>query len=258
MKVIKIFIVAAIVFIGVDVACYAGSIGPVEPLGPMKVEISGEYNEIFGRDLEISDDVTGDEVKSSGQGYVELALGLTDWCNAYARVGFANLKEEINWDFGRNQTIQYSNGFLWGIGSNALHDIGNNFGVGGDIQFNMWFADGDSISGTNSPTLTQKGSLMVTDFQTAAYLTYTYEHDMDYKIIPYLGGYYSRFNIHYRENTIYTDDTYIYTAEGDTKGKDNFGVLLGINIPVLKNFSYKLEGRFIAETAMSVGAKYRF
>jgi len=81
---------------------------------------------------------------------------------------------------------------------------------------------------------------------------------MDYKIIPYIGGYYSYFNINYRKNTIYTDDTYIYTAEGNTKSKDNFGVLLGLSIPVLKNFSYKLEGRFIAETAMSVGAKYRF
>jgi len=261
MNKIIIFVAVALLVIAFAGIGYASSLGPVEPLGPMKVGVGVEYNGIYSRDLDISqsEGVADDEVKLSNQGYVELAMGITDWCNAYARLGTANMKEKINWDFGRNQTINYNNGLLWGIGSNALYNMGNNFGIGGDIQFNMWFTDGSSVSGSNSPTFTQKGSLSVTDFQTAIYLTYTYEPPgTTSKIIPYIGGYYSRFNIHWRKSTIYTDGTYIYTSEGNTRSKDDFGALVGINIPVSENFSYKLEGRFIAENAMSIGAKYKF
>lgn len=253
-----VFCLAALAIISYTYGvCYAGSLGPIEPLGALKPAISVEYNGVYDRDLEESGTMTGGEINASSQFYVQGALGLADWANIYARLGTANLEQKINWNNGRNQTIKYDYGLLWGVGGNALHNLGNNFGIGGDMQFNMWFTDADSISGTNSPTFTDKGSLKNYEFQTAAYFTYIYEMGAASKIVPYLGGYYSYFKANIDKSIVFQDNDTQYTAD-DSKGDDLFGLLVGTDVSFNENMSFKLEGRFIAETAFTAGMTYKY
>ena len=256
MKKIAVFVGMGLFIMEIVGTCQAASIGPMEPLGPMKVGIGAEYNG-FGRDLGSNGSITSGEIKSSNQGYVELALGITDWANIYGKIGMANLEQKVNWNVSINQTIKYDYGFLWGVGSNALFNIGNNFGIGGDIQLNMWFSDADSISGSNNPTFVQKGSLKNYEFQTAAYLKYDYQVNADSKITPYLGGYYSYFRSNIDKTIEFQDGTYDYLL-GDMEGKDSLGILAGLNIAASQNIYFKLEGRFIAETAGSIGVFYKY
>jgi hypothetical protein len=257
MKKLIVFVGIAVFAISIVNTCHAASIGPVEPLGPMKVAVDAEYNGIFDRDIEESGPMTGGQIEDTNQGYVQLGLGLTDWANVYARLGAANLEQKINWNNGRTQTLKYDYGFLWGVGGNALYRFGNNFGIGGDIQFDMWFTDADSISGTNSPTFTDKGSLKNWEFQTAAYLTYDYEIGVDSKITPYAGGYYSEFGADIDKAISFQDNDTAYSV-GDSEGDDKFGLLAGINVAFSENISAKIEGRFIAETAATAGVSYKF
>ena len=248
----------AVFVLGLAASCYAGSIGPVEPLGAMKVRLDGEYNGIFDRDIDSSGAMTGGEIQESHQGYAKLAVGINDWANVYAKLGVANLEQKLNWNVPSSYTIEYEYGPLWGIGGNALHNFGNNFGIGTDVQFNMWFTDADSISGTNSPTFINKGSLKNWDFQTALYVTYTYEVGAEYKIIPYAGGYYSNFQADIDDTIRYQDSGGTQYTVGDSEAEDNLGILVGMNVQFSENMAFNLEGRFIAETAATVGASYKF
>jgi len=258
MRMLSIYLLVAIVFMGAAGICHAAAIGPMEPLGPMKVSMGPEYNGMYGRDLDNSGAINSGEVRASNQVYMDIVLGLTDWANVYTKLGAANLQDKLNWSNGRNQTIKYDYGFLWGLGGNCLFDIGNDFGVGADAQINTWACDADSISGQGSPVFTEKGSARAYEFQAAAYFTYSYDVGADSKIIPYLGGYYSYFKINNNKTNKYEDDTYTYVEDGNITGKDNFGLLAGLDVKYYENVYVKLQGRFLAETAASVGISYKY
>jgi hypothetical protein len=245
-----------VVYISMTAVCWAGGNGPVEPLGTAKFALSGEYNNVLDMDLKKNGDVTGGEVEESYQGYAKLAVGISDNVNLYARLGAANLKEKLKWSNNTSHTIKYDNGLLWGIGGNGIYDLGNNFGIGGNLQIDAWFVDADSISGDNSPTFVDKGSLNNSEFQASLYLKYTC--DLGVKITPYAGGYYSYFDSRIDKTLKYQDTNgTIYTC-GDIKNDDNFGVLLGLDVTATDKITLNIEGRFIAETAVTCGVCYKF
>jgi len=245
--------------IGIVEVCQAGSIGPIEPLGPMKVSITAEDNDIYKMNLISPGDptITDIHLKTSNQGYAELALGITEWNNVYMKFGTANLSYWINSDNGRSQVIKYNYGLMWGIGTDAFYEIVDNFGLGADVQFNTWHTNADTITGSKSTTFIQKGSLSVYDFQTAVYLAYNYHLSTD-TLTPYVGGYYSRFKVNIDKAIEFQDPNFVYVQDASMKSKDNFGLLAGLSVTATENISLKLEGRFIAENAISFGANYKF
>ena len=258
----KVIIFAGLMLFVTGVAgiCHAAAIGPVEPLGPLKVSIGPEYNSTSGRDLDKASDtdLTGGEVKASNQPYLEISLGIGNHANAYTRFGAANLEQRLDWSNGRNQTIKYDYGFLWGLGGNYLFDIGNNFGIGGDAQFNTWACDARSISGSNDTFFTEKGSMRAYEYQVAAYITYKQDVGVDSNLIPYLGGYYTYFKINTGKDNKFEDNDYGYINEGSIKGRDKFGVLAGCDMKASEHLYIKLQGRFIAETAGTIGVSCRY
>lgn len=255
---VKILLFASVIYFGMVSLTMAAGVGDfITPIGNMKVAVSVEDNIIFDRDLSSSGDVTGGEVSDSNQTYAKLALGLGDNFNVYGKVGIANLEYKINWDVSRSQTLKFDYGLLWGVGSSCLHEFENNFGVGVDVQFNMWYTDGDSISGSNNPVFIDKGSLKNGELQSSLYLTYSYEADAGYTIVPYVGGYYAEFKADVDDSIKFRDDVYEYTA-GDLEEDDNIGILIGTSLLVSENLSFNVEGRFISETALTVAAGWEF
>ena len=256
MKRALIFMVIGLVCVSMAAVCRAGGSGPVEPLGTAKFALSGEYNGVFDMDLKKNGDITGGEVEESHQGYAKLAVGVSDNVNLYARLGAANLEEKLKWNNSTSHTIKYDNGLLWGIGGNGVYDFGNNFGIGGNLQLDAWFTDADSISGDNSPTFVNKGSLNNYEFQTSLYLKYTY--NLGVKLTPYAGGYYSYFNSKIDKTIRYQDSNATTYTPGDMKNDDNFGLLAGVDIAATDKIVLNVEGRFIAETAVTGAVSYKF
>ncbi len=263
MKRIVILALVGVFIMGMAKVGLAAGIGPVEPLGAMKVEVSGEYNSILDKDIKKNGTITngnastGGEVRESTQGYAKVSMGMNDWANIYAKLGTANFEEKLKWNNGKSQTIEYEYGLLWGIGANGLYDLGNNLGIGGDIQVDMWYNDLKSLKGDDSPALINSGSIKSLEFQTAVYLTYAIEVATDLKVVPYVGGCYSYFKAAIDSTISYSDTSDTYTR-GDAEGDDAFGLLAGTKIAVGKNLSVNVEGRFISETAVTAGLSYKF
>jgi len=242
---------------GIARTASAGGLGPVEPLGSMKSAISVEYNGILDKTLKKSGDMSKGRVENSNQVYAQYALGVGDMANIYGKLGTADLETKYTWTTGgRSQTVKYDYGLLWGIGGNFLYDLGNKFGIGGDAQMDMWFNESNSVTGDNSPVFTNKGRSNSYDIQASAYLTYTMEMGTSMKLVPYAGGYYSFFRTK-NTDVKYADNTYSYQL-GDTDGKDKFGILAGANMNCGQSVTLNLEGRFIAETALTAGLSYKF
>lgn len=254
-------ILAVISFVaGMVGTCYAASLGPVEPLGANKCEVGVEYNSVVNRDLDKAGAVTKAEVDESNQVYAKLALGVGDYLNVYGKLGMADLNQKVTWNSdydNRSQTLGFNNGLLWGVGANGLYDLGNNVGIGGDVQLDMSFNDVDSITASNATSFSSSGSLRNTEIQASVYMTYTLQPAENFKIVPYAGGYYSYFKAAIDDAIKYADTLYEYTLR-DLEGKDNFGLLLGVNVHALKNISVNVEGRLIGESAVTAGISYRF
>jgi hypothetical protein len=240
---------------------YAASLGPIRPLGHMKASIGLEEDFVFSRPLKAKVDITGAKIKNSNSNSLLLALGITDYVNVYTRLGGTNLSENLKWSGGAQETIDYQYGFLWGVGANASYTFKNNFGVGLDVQFDMTSSKPKKISGTNSPAFAEGGKPTVKTYETqiAPYLTYDIKVKDNLSFMPYLGGYYSFYNIY--KGVAFVDSTGPgqYTTEDEKiRNKNKLGVLAGCEILFAKQLSLKIEGRFLAETAISTSLNYRF
>jgi hypothetical protein len=94
--------------------------------------------------------------------------------------------------------------------------------------------------------------------QIAPYLTYDIKIKENVKIMPYLGGYYSFYNI-YKGIAFIDDSSGWYTTEDEKlRSKHKLGVLAGFEMLFLKQLILKLEGRFLAETAVTTSLMYKF
>ena len=244
--------------------CYAGGLGPVEPLGPETCEVGIEYNGIMDKDLEGSGSIKtkGTEVDWCNQVYLKAALGVGSFLNIYGKLGAANLKQQIKWNddyLGRTQTLEYDEGVFWGVGTSGLYDFGNQIGLGGDFQFNMWYNDINTVDGSEVTYFQTggSGSLENCEIQTSLYMTYTFQPAEDFRFVPYLGGYYSYFESSIDDPIKYADAVFAYELK-DLENDDKFGLLVGANISALENVAVNLECRFLAETAFTGGLSCRF
>lgn len=239
---------------------YAADLGPIRALGNKKICIGIENDYVFSRPLKAKVDIVGGKIKESNRNSMLLGLGVTDYFNVYTRLGGGNLSENVKWAGGPEQTIDYKYGFIWGVGVNASYALKNNFGLGLDAQFDMASNKAKSISGSSDPVFDDggKGTIKIYETQIAPYLTYDIKIKDDIKIMPYLGGYYSFYNIYKGIAFVDMEDNFFTTEDEKIRNKNKLGVLGGIEISFLKRLSLKIEGRFLAETAVSTSLKYKF
>jgi hypothetical protein len=177
----------------------------------------------------------------------------------YAFLGTAEAKKQrfkigpdkVKWD------TDYD--FVWGIGGTAvlyeirLGDMSQDtlrIGVDGNYRQSHLKIDKVELNGTpynsDNPALTQSG-YELEQWQVALAVSY----QMD-QIIPYAG-------VKYSDATGEAEAKINGKAyKNDFENKDNVGIFVGGDILINDSFMLNIEGRFIDETALSLGAILRY
>ena len=233
----------------------------VEPLGDMKYSVSYEDNFIFDRDLETSGTTTDAEVDATHQSYGKITVGLMEHFNVYTKLGAST---QSDYKFVRPAIFEYETdaGFLWGLGASGAYKFSEGWKVAGDIQYNAWTADvdkvryvGESASNIKNPEITNQ------EFQVSGVILKDFEiSDWKTVVTPYVGVSYLYFDTE-SDGTITFDIPSSATSISDNwsvEGDDIINVIVGINAKAEENWNLYVEGRFIAETAISGGLTYAF
>ena len=90
MKKIKVLAVVVLLVLGCFNLSYAAGLGPMRPLGNMKVCAALDSDYIFNRTTKAKVDIETTKVRESNRIFALLGVGLSDYCNLYARVGAGN------------------------------------------------------------------------------------------------------------------------------------------------------------------------
>ena len=172
----------------------------------------------------------------------------------YAVLGAAKYKIKAS-DAGTDLTLETKNDFIWAIGGTAMlyetkiEGMGNGtLRIGVDGRYRQF--------DTNIHKITVEGATFnigdeikykTQEWQVALALSYQIE-----QVIPYVGVKYSDVRTELKEKV--TGDGY----KVKLKAKNNVGIFVGGDIAINDSFTANIEGRFIDETALSLGATLRF
>jgi len=231
-----------------------------KPLGHMKFSASVEDNYIFGRDIKKGENRTKFEVEDTNQIYGKLAMGLTPYFNVYTKLGVSDggtIKDEDTSD--NKLKIETDYGFLWGVGASGAKEISDGWKLGIDAQFSMYKIGADRIKyGGSEDASSVSGDIVNLEYQATPFVTKKFFLSEKYVMDPYLGVKFSHF-------TTETDDHIGYRAAGvnrtvswSYKGENYVGIVVGSDLEIDNRWALNLEGRFIDETAITVGGAYKF
>ncbi|MBN2374722.1 porin family protein [bacterium] len=157
--------------------------------------------------------------------------------------------------FSGSAKLKGESAFGYGFGMKGANNLGDNWFVGGNIQY-MRHENDYTTTGTftkynaNGAVIdtgadTWKGEITFYEWHVAPYIGMNLGSFM-----PYLGARYS--DVRVKDKDIEDGETTTY------KSDDNFGMFLGGDYMVNENFSLNLEGRFMDETAVSLAAVFKF
>jgi len=261
---------------------YAASIGGAETQGRNKFSIGVDQEFLFDRDEKDSGRVqidgpqteywkTKPEVDNMYRTMAKVSYGLLDNLDVYVRLGTAKFDytEKIagTWTnpagvgippafkgtFSGSSKYKSTNAFAYGFGIKGTYPLKNDWLVGCDLQY---------LSHKND--FTAQGSLTIYDDTGRQLLTSSGERKgtinlYEWHVAPYvakkIGNFTPYFGVRYSDARMKEKDEWGTTS---MKADYNVGVFLGTDYKLGKNWRLNLEGRFIDETAMSVGASYRF
>ena len=232
----------------------------MEPLGNMKYAVSVEDNFIFERDLDTEGGKTEAITNDTHQIYGKITFGWTDNFNLYTKLGSV-LASKYRFTTPRIYKYETGAGFLWGVGIAGMYEIMDNFKAGADVQFNSWQVDIDEVTWVGVPGLNITNTKINNyELQATGVLLYDYAMpDIKTVVSPYVALGYQYFNTE-------TDSTISFTTanqgsatdDWDLDNEDVFLVVTGVNIKYMDNLKLSVEGRFIAETAISGGLTVLF
>jgi len=187
----------------------------------------------------------------------KIGVLIMDRIMPYAILGAAEAKKQtfnidgtkIKWD------TKYD--FVWGVGGTAmlyetkLEGMGNGtlrIGVDGKYRQSHLKVDKIAINGVEqADTDVTQSKYELEQWQVA--LAVSYQID---QIIPYVG-------VKYSDATGEAVTTISGTKyKNDFENEDNVGIFVGGDILINDSFTANIEGRFIDETALSLGATLRF
>lgn len=259
----------AVIFLAVCMTAlpvYASGVtDSIKPLGHMKWGVTVEDNFIFDKDIELGSNDSKFDLENINQIYAKLSLGVTQYFNLYVKLG-ASEGGEISRkysDTGDTVDVDTDFGFLWGVGTTAVTEIGGAYGerwkAGLDLQFNTWNSDADSVTRNGGSTTNVSGEIENYEVQITPFITREFAvEQMGWYVNPYLGVVINLFWTQTDGQIKYTQSGTTYDTSWSLKGDDNIGILLGTDIEITQNFALNVEGRFIEETAITAGATYRF
>jgi len=231
-----------------------------KPLGHMKFSASVEDNYIFNRDIKKGENRNKFEVEDTNQIYGKLAMGLTPYFNVYAKLGASDggtIKDEDT--SGNNLKIDTDYGFLWGVGVSGAKEIAEGWKLGLDTQFSMYKVGADKIKYNSSDNATNvSGDIVNFEFQATPFVSKKFFLSEKYVIDPYLGVKFSHFTTETDDNIAYRASGVNRTTSWTYRGEDYVGIVVGSDLEIDNKWALNFEGRFIDETAFTVGGAYKF
>jgi opacity protein-like surface antigen len=251
MKRIKMLLLLGLVIsLCLPVAVYSTSIGGAETQGEGKVGIGVEQEFVFDRDMKF-DKANWDlgtisigkvEIDSLSRTMTKASYGVLDNLDVYVKLGLADFKSEISYNT-RKGIYDAKNAFVYGLGMKGVYDLADDWLIGVDLQYlrhrHNWTPKGDWQGEGNKA--------IIQEWQIAPYLAKRLGN-----FVPYVGVKYSDVRMKTRWAGVDAGDWEKYKAD------DNFGIFLGTDYKLKKNWKLNLEGRFVDETAVSVACVYRF
>lgn len=251
--------------------------------GAGKFALGFEYDRVFNRDLDfdggkLSETEGGvtesgpllDENESikdaeaeSNRLFLKATAGLHPQLDVFAKLGIADVDAEFDIAepgfFDVENEFEGDFDFGWGLGAKACL-----FGCGGsgmrimaDAQYLSYEVDGDfELAGVDLDDLGDADSeTEVTEWQVALYANWTIQ-----QWSPYAGVKYSDIDVENDTDVSGTADGVAFTidASADFEADDNVGIFVGTDFNINSNLSLNIEGRFIDETAGSIGLSWQF
>ena len=194
--------------------------------------------------------------------FVKLGMASTNWEAMLKEPEYPDEKFEFedDWDFA------------WGIGAKIkIFETPGGLRFMADGQYLSYKVDGDvKVDGKDldqlileefrlwdpMATFSSDSEIEIKEWQVALYVNQTFGN-----FSPYAGIKYSECDVDFELNGSgqLSGDPYSMKVKGDAEADDNFGIFLGTDIYVIPNqLSINIEGRFLDETAGTIGVNYRF
>ena len=267
-----------IIVLGVSLVGFAGTVG--NPASPDTLKGAGVFNLKQSKNIPIETgvdveilfdrDIKGDKASSakfdSGQWYMaKIAFTMFDRIEPYVKLGAAHL--EATWKATDMSDIEAKlesdTGFAWGLGAKALiWDFKQpKIKLISDGFYRVADLDGHKGKLHSAPATidTSKSKIAISEWQIA--LLAATEIDMAKseagisKLVPYIGVKYSDMRGALKLVTPAGSEYRV----ADMKADNNFGIVVGTDLVGSNDsFSVNLEGRFIDETAMTIGLAVLF
>ncbi|MCU0652261.1 MAG: hypothetical protein MUC39_04905 [Candidatus Omnitrophica bacterium] len=264
MKKYLIFVLISMVVMA-TVPAQAASVGSPQTEGQGKIATALEWSYIFNRDLgyktatrPIGNDnynpvnfriVRGYDVVS------KISYGIFDFMDVYIKLGVANYGFKGDVYLGDTQKVYEDlsarDSFLYGGGFKLAYELKKGWIVGCDAQYlasdhELDFRATNLTSGAISTA--RYIDCKIQEWHVAPYIAKKIA-----AFTPYLGARYSDLRMNQKNpNDPKRWDNLVFRATY------NVGVFTGIDWNFSKSFKLNVEGRFVDETAISLGAAYRF
>jgi outer membrane protein W len=267
MKRILGLIMAAVLFSGVGYAS-ASTIGGAETSGQGIVAAAFEQEVVFERKMrqdkgkttgvaEGQDISSKPKIEGMNTSLVKISYGLLDNLDVYVKLGGGNVKTTGDWlieDVGGSMKLKSDYGFTYGLGAKGTYNLTDDWFVGCDIQYLRSETD---YKGTfdieEMGEYGFSGNSTWQAWQVAPYVALKAGN-----FVPYLGIKYSDLIQKYKNDNTDISNGGFPMESLTTRSKGNCGVFVGTDYRIGTNWKLNIEGRFIDETAMSLGASYKF
>jgi hypothetical protein len=225
----------------------------------MKVSIVAEDNYVFSKKIKTVDDRTKFDLEKINQIYAKASLGLTPYFNLYGKLGAGDggKIDTLNRDNLRSVKVETDYGLLWAVGASGAKEISDGWKLGLDAQFGGNKMDVKKVTFGGGATSGVGGAIENYELQITPFITKKFSFDQ-WGIDPYLGCVVNYLWTETKSNLKYTQGGTEYTEGWTLSNKHKVGIAVGSDIEFAERWAAQLEGRFIEETAISVGVAYRF
>jgi len=243
----------------------AASVGSPNTQGKNKIAVTPEWSYIFGRNLDYKKATRppgNDQYRAVNfridRGYNvvgKVSYGIFNSMDIYVKLGVANydFKGDVFVEDTRkiDEKLSARNAFLYGGGFKLAYELKDNWIIACDGQYLASSHELDFRATnlfTEAVSIAKYADCRLQEWQVAPYLA---KKIADFT--PYLGVRYSDFRMCQKNpDSLLRWDNLVFGADR------NIGVFTGMDWDLGKSFKLNVEGRFIDETALSIGAAYRF
>jgi outer membrane protein W len=256
-----VLVVILLVFFCLPLAAEAASIGSPELQGEQKITGALEWSYVISRDLEFKNATGGSSADIQLRDYkidhgynaaAKIIYGALRGVDVYAKIGISDY--EIKGDTysggvkSTSDKLSMNNSFLGGVGVKMAYEHENGWIFGVDLQYSTskHKANLNATNTSGSESSTSYKDARMHEWHIAPYAATKY-----FDFTPYIG-------VRYSQALIKIKGPNNSSAFEDMKldADDNFGIFIGTDYRIGDRFKLNLEGRFLDETAITLGASY--